>query len=172
MKQTEQAIFAGGCFWCTEAEFSHSEGVISVTPGYTGGHLAHPTYEQVCSKQTGHLEAIAICYDPAKISYSTLLDIYWQSIDPTDPTGQFYDRGEPYHTAIFYHNETQQLLAEESKEKVRTRLNQIIYTKILPALPFYPAEDYHQRYYQKNPAHYNAYKKGSGREERLKKLWS
>jgi methionine-S-sulfoxide reductase len=168
---TEHAIFAGGCFWCTEAEFRAVDGVISVTSGYTGGHLENPSYEQVSSKQTGHLEAVDILYDPAKVQYETLLDIYWHSIDPTDPGGQFYDRGEPYHTAIFYTSEEQRQLAEQSKEQVRNRLGKDIYTQILPASNFYPAEEYHQRYAERNPIHYNAYKRGSGRMRRLDEIW-
>jgi methionine-S-sulfoxide reductase len=168
---TERAIFAGGCFWCTEAAFSNRPGIIKVTSGYSGGQLPNPTYEQVSAKKTGHMEAIEIIYNPALIHYDQLLELFWQSIDPTDSGGQFYDRGEPYHTAIFYVNDAQKAAAQSSKEQMRAALKQEIHTKILPASAFYPAEEYHQQYHLKNPVHYNAYKHGSGREEQLKEIW-
>lgn len=168
---TQRAIFAGGCFWCTEAEFSGTEGVLSVTSGYTGGHVANPTYEQVVSKKTGHAEAIELVYDPAKVSYQTLLDIYWSNIDPTDAGGQFADRGDSYRTAIFYTTEEQRQAAEASSEAVAQKLGMPIATKIEKASIFYPAEEYHQDFHKKNPLRYNSYKYGSGRVEKLEKLW-
>lgn len=168
---TQRAIFAGGCFWCTEAEFSGTDGVLSVTSGYTGGHVANPTYEQVVSKKTGHAEAIELVYDPAKVSYETLLDIYWSNIDPTDAGGQFADRGDSYRTAIFYTTEEQRQAAEASKEAVAKKLGMEIATKIEKASVFYAAEEYHQDFHKKNPLRYNSYKYGSGRVEKLEKLW-
>lgn len=167
----ETAIFAGGCFWCIEPPFDAAEGVVKTTVGYTGGHVANPTYEQVTRKKTGHYEAIEVAYDPAKTSYEKLLTIFWQNIDPTDAGGQFADRGQSYHTAIFYHDETQKKAAEASRAAVAKKLGQPIATKIIAASTFYPAEDYHQEYYKKNATHYNAYKYGSGRPSRLKEIW-
>lgn len=168
---TQRAIFAGGCFWCTEAEFTGTEGVISVTSGYTGGHVANPTYEQVTSKKTGHAEAVEVVYDPAKVTYEKLLDIYWSNIDPTDAGGQFHDRGDSYRTAIFYTTEEQKQLAEASRNAAAKKLGTSIATKIEKAGVFYPAEDYHQDFHTKNPMRYNSYKYGSGRVEKLEKLW-
>lgn len=168
---TEQAIFAGGCFWCTQAEFSGTEGVISVTSGYTGGHVPHPTYEQVVSKQTGHAEAVKVVFDPAKVSYDKLLNIYWSNIDPTDAGGQFADRGDSYRTVIFFTTDKQKILAEASREAVAKKLDKTIATKIEKASQFYIADEYHQDYYRKNPLRYNAYKYGSGRVDKLKNLW-
>lgn len=168
---TERAIFAGGCFWCTEAEFSQAEGVLSVTSGYIGGHVANPTYAQVTSKKTGHAEAVEVAYNPEIIAYTHLLDIYWSNIDPTDPNGQFYDRGDSYRTVIFTTTAEQKALAETSKAQVEAKLGTRIYTTIEPAPTFYPAESYHQDYYKKNPAAYEAYKKGSGREHTLQTIW-
>ncbi len=169
--KTETAIFAGGCFWCIEPPFDAAEGVVKTTVGYTGGHVVSPSYEQVTSKKTGHYEAIEVVYDPAKTSYEKLLTIFWENIDPTDAGGQFADRGQSYHTAIFYRDETQKKAAEASKSEVAKKLGQTIATAILPASAFYPAEDYHQEYYKKNAGHYNAYKYGSGRPARLKEIW-
>ncbi len=171
MSATARAIFAGGCFWCTQAQFAEIPGVISVTSGYTGGHTADPTYEQVCSKKTGHYEAVEIVYDPDKTPYETLLNIFWSGIDPTDDGGQFFDRGTPYYTAVFYTDDAQRKIAAASKEKVKAMLGKEVPTRILPASPFYPAEGYHQDYYRKNAVHYNAYKRGSGRERRLREIW-
>ncbi|MBI1276357.1 peptide-methionine (S)-S-oxide reductase MsrA [bacterium] len=170
---TKKAVFAGGCFWCMEASFDHygREGILSVTSGYTGGKVANPTYEQVGTDTTGHREAVEIVYDPKKVSYDKLLEVFWSNIDPTDEGGQFYDRGTHYKTAIFYMDEGQKKEAEASKEAVAKKLGKTVYTEILPAAVFYPAEDYHQDFYKKDPSHYNAYKKGSGREEKLKKIW-
>jgi methionine-S-sulfoxide reductase len=167
----ETAIFAGGCFWCIEPPFDAAEGVVKTTVGYTGGHVANPTYEQVTRKKTGHYEAIEVAYDPAKTSYEKLLTIFWKNIDPTDAGGQFADRGQSYQTAIFYRNETQKKTAEASKAAVAKKLGQPIPTAIIAASAFYPAEDYHQEYYKKNAVHYNAYKYGSGRPARLKEIW-
>lgn len=169
--ETQKAIFAGGCFWCQQAEFEGTDGVVSVTSGYTGGTVKNPTYEQVSGGHTGHAEAIEVVYDPAKVSYAKLLDIYWGNVDPTDAGGQFYDRGTQYRTAIFYVNDEQRKLAEASKVKIQAKLKQPISTEITAASEFYPAEDYHQGYYKKNPSRYNAYEKGSGREEKLKAIW-
>jgi len=168
---TQSAIFAGGCFWCMQAEFEGTEGVVSVTSGYTGGSVANPTYEQVSSGTTGHAEAIEVVYDPAKVTYEKLLQIYWGNVDPTDKGGQFADRGTQYRTGIFYRDETQHALADASKKTIEAKLKQPVYTEITKAGPFYPAETYHQHYSQKNPIHYNAYKYGSGRVSRLKELW-
>ncbi len=167
------ATFAGGCFWCMEPPFEKLPGVISVTAGYTGGVSENPTYEEVSTGVTGHREAVQIVYDSSQISYAALLKVFWQSIDPTDPAGQFADRGEQYRPAIYYHNETQRLEAERSKAElaVSGRFSRPITTEILPARPFYPAEEYHQDYYQKNAVHYALYKSGSGRETFLKKHW-
>lgn len=173
MKQ-EKATFAGGCFWCMEPVFQNLSGVIEVTSGYTGGTKEIPTYEEVSSGATGHVEAIQIVYDPSKVQYEKLLDIYWKNIDPTDTDGQFADRGSQYKTAIFYHNEDQKRLAEDSKKELESsgKFDKPIVTPILQAGEFYKAEEYHQDYYKKNPVRYNIYKKGSGREDFLKQKWS
>ncbi len=168
---TETAIFAGGCFWCMEPPFDAAEGVVKTTVGYTGGKVENPTYEQVVSKTTGHYEAIEVVYDPARTSYEKLLGIFWENIDPADAGGQFADRGQSYHTAIFYRDEAQKLAAEASKAAVAKKLGQPIATAIIAASAFYPAEDYHQEYYKKNAVHYNAYKYGSGRPARLQEIW-
>jgi peptide methionine sulfoxide reductase msrA/msrB len=171
--QREKAAFAGGCFWCMVAPFQQQDGVIEVISGYTGGHKENPTYQEVCAGNTGHYEAVQVTYDPARITYSQLLDIFWRQIDPTDPGGQFHDRGQSYQTAIFYYNEQQKKQAEQSRENLQAsgRFIQPIATKILPASQFYPAENYHQNYYQKNPVHYNQYRRGSGREAYLQETW-
>lgn len=167
------ATFAGGCFWCMEPPFEKLAGVIEVMAGYTGGTVPNPGYEEVCSGKTGHYEAIQVIYDPAVITYEQLLDVFWRQIDPTDPDGQFADRGSQYRTAIFFHDENQRVLAMESKAKLESsgRYDKPIATQILPAGPFYPAEDYHQDYYCKAPARYCAYRTHSGREEYLKRTW-
>lgn len=169
----QKAIFAGGCFWCMVKPFDRYQGVQKVEVGYTGGHVVNPTYEQVCSGLTGHTEAVQITFDDTFIKYTDLLTIFWQQIDPTDEGGQFYDRGSSYITAIFYTNEEQLNQAKESLEKLQKsgRFDKPIKTKILPAKPFYLAEDYHQNYYQKNPFHYYRYAKGSGRMDYLEKTW-
>ena len=168
---TQTAIFAGGCFWCMEPPFDAAEGVVKTTVGYTGGQVANPTYEQVVSKTTGHYEAIEVVYDPARISYEQLLGIFWENIDPADAGGQFADRGQTYHTAIFYRDEAQKKAAEHSKSEVAKKLGSPVATKILAGSEFYPAEAYHQEYYKKNALRYNAYKYGSGRPARLKEIW-
>ena len=167
------ATFAGGCFWCMVKPFDQYEGVIKVVSGYTGGHTQNPTYEEVCSDTTGHIEAIQITYDDELISYEELLNIYWKQIDPTDSGGQFNDRGHKYKTVIFYHDEEQKQLAEKSKKQLEESkvFNNKIATEILPATVFYEAEDYHQDYYKKNPNHYYIYYVGSGRYFFKKERW-
>ncbi|MBZ0265767.1 peptide-methionine (S)-S-oxide reductase MsrA [bacterium] len=169
----KKATFAGGCFWCIEPPFHRLEGVIDVYAGYTGGKTVNPTYDEVTSGRTGHLEAAQVIYDPAIVSYETLLETFWHNIDPTDDGGQFADRGSSYKTAIFYHDEEQRLLAEKSKKALAESgmLKKPIVTDIREAGEFYRAEEYHQDYYKKNPLHYNAYKKGSGRADYLERMW-
>lgn len=169
----EKATFAGGCFWCMVEPFDERPGIKEVISGYTGGTVENPTYEQVCSGMTGHVEAVQITYDPKIVSYEELVQLFWQQIDPTDDGGQFHDRGDSYKTAIFYHNEEQKQIAEASKEELAKsgKFKKPIVTPILPAKPFYPAEEEHQYYYKKNPLHYRAYKKGSGREQFIKDHW-
>ncbi|WP_227935006.1 peptide-methionine (S)-S-oxide reductase MsrA [Alkalihalobacillus deserti] len=169
----EVATFAGGCFWCMVKPFDQYEGIESVVSGYTGGYTENPTYKEVCSETTGHYEAVQITYNPSIFPYEKLLTIYWQQIDPTDAGGQFFDRGDSYRTAIFYHNEEQRLLAEQSKADLSDseKFNRPVTTQILPAKPFYPAEEYHQNYYKKNPLHYNRYRTGSGREAFINHNW-
>ena len=171
--QKELATFAGGCFWCMVSPFEEQPGIFSVTSGYTGGHTENPTYLEVCADKTGHFEAVQIAFDPGIFPYSRLLELYWQQIDPTDPNGQFHDRGDSYRTAIFYHSEEQRQQAEASKQALAAsgRFDQPIVTLILPAGPFYPAEEYHQAYHKKNPVHYKQYRKGSGREHFIRKHW-
>ena len=172
-KKMEQATFAGGCFWCTEAAYKELKGVESVVSGYTGGSKENPTYEEVSSGTTGHAEAVQITYDPAQVNYEQLLDIYWHNIDPTTVNQQFADRGTQYRTAIFYYDEEQKRLAEETKATLEKSavFGGPIVTEIIPAKEFYPAEEYHQNYYKKNAAHYQMYKMGSGREGYLKRMW-
>lgn len=167
------AIFAGGCFWCEETAFEDKPGVVSVTSGYAGGTLKSPTYEQVSSGGTGHAESVRVVYDPTKTTYAQLLDIFWHNVDPLDAGGQFCDRGSQYRSAIFYENDAQKKEALASKEALETsgRFDKPIVTEIVAAGTFYPAEDYHQDYYKKNPAHYQAYRLGCGRDRRLQKLW-
>ena len=168
------ATFAGGCFWCMVKPFDQWPGVIKVVSGYTGGDLPNPTYEQVCSEKTGHYEAVQITFNPAIISYEELVTTFWQSIDPTDAGGQFGDRGSSYQTAIFYHTEEQRVIAEQSKAQLQENGpfgGRPIVTPILPAKPFYPAENYHQDYYKKNPQHYQRYNIGSGRAGFLERNW-
>jgi methionine-S-sulfoxide reductase len=170
----QKAIFGGGCFWCMVHPFDEFPGVIGVVSGYTGGHKENPTYEEVSSGKTGHVEAVEITFDPAKISYSQLLGIFWRQIDPTDKGGQFVDRGTQYKPVIFYLNEEQKKLAEQSKEALQKsgKFNKPIVTEILPAGKFYRAEEYHQDYYRKNPAGYNSYRTFSGRDQFLRKNWA
>lgn len=168
-----KATFAGGCFWCMEPPFASLPGVISVTSGYTGGHKANPTYEEVSAGGTGHAEAVEIVYDPAQIGYARLLEIFWHNIDPLDAGGQFCDRGQQYRPAIFYHGDEQKRLAEESKQALEQsgRFQQPVVVAIEPASTFYPAEDYHQDYYRKNPVRYEFYRYSCGRDQRLETLW-
>lgn len=167
------AIFAGGCFWCMEPPFDKLEGVISTTSGYTGGQTPSPSYEQVSAGGTGHAEAVRIVYDPQKIDYKTLLDVFWHNVDPVDFGGQFCDRGNQYRSAIFYENEEQRELAERSRDELAQsgRLDAPIATEIAPASAFYPAEDYHQDYYHKNTLRYHFYRYNCGRDQRLETLW-
>ncbi|KQX53889.1 peptide-methionine (R)-S-oxide reductase MsrB [Paenibacillus sp. Root444D2] len=172
-KHNELATFAGGCFWCMVSPFEEMPGIIKVVSGYTGGHKDNPTYEEVCSETTGHREAVQITFDPEVFPYDKLLDIYWPQIDPTDPGGQFHDRGESYRTAIYYHNEEQKNKAEASKRKIAEsgRFNKPIVTDILPAQSFYPAEDYHQNYHKTNTLRYKMYRSGSGRDQFIEQHW-
>lgn len=172
-KKLDVATFAGGCFWCMVKPFDQWEGIEKVVSGYTGGHVDHPTYEQVKTGTTGHFEAVQIVFDPSVFPYEKLLEIYWQQIDPTDDGGQFHDRGSQYRTAIFYHNAEQKEKAEQSKEKIEKsgKFHKPIVTKILPAGPFYQAEDYHQDFYKKNPEEYEEDRRKSGRDEFLKQHW-
>ncbi|MFJ7914351.1 MULTISPECIES: peptide-methionine (S)-S-oxide reductase MsrA [unclassified Lysinibacillus] len=167
------ATFAGGCFWCMVKPFDETPGIESVISGYTGGHVVNPTYEQVCSETTGHVEAVQITFDDELYSYEQLLSTFWTLIDPTDAGGQFYDRGESYTTAIFYHNDEQLDLAERAKADLQAsgKFDKAIAVKVLPASPFYPAEDYHQYYYKKNPMHYERYAVGSGRKAFQETHW-
>lgn len=169
----ERATFAGGCFWCVEAPFESVDGVLEVISGYSGGEEENPSYEEVASGKTGHREAVQVIYDPAVISYAELLDIYWKQFDPTDGGGSFFDRGTQYESAVFYHNSNQKELALKSIEKLNKSgiFKKPIVTPVIEFQSFYPAEEYHQDYYQKNPVHYNNYKKGSGREAFIKGLW-
>lgn len=168
------ATFAGGCFWCMAGPFQELKGVLGVKSGYTGGHIEKPTYEDVCSGTSGHYEVIQVMYNPQEVSYSLLLDTFWRQIDPTDPGGQFYDRGQQYQTAIFYHDEDQKRLAIASKQALENsgRFDKPIATKILGACRFYPAEEYHQDYHKKNPEHYRSYRTGSGRQTYIDRTWS
>lgn len=170
-KTTATATFAGGCFWCMVHPFDELPGVLSVTSGYTGGHKANPTYEEVSAGGTGHVEAVQIVYDPAKISYDKLLNVFWHNVDPLDGNGQFCDRGSTYRSEIFYHNEEQRRLAERSKTAVEKQLKKTVVTEIRPASIFYAAEDYHQDYYKKNPLRYRYYRYSCGRDQRLEQLW-
>lgn len=169
--QTASAVFAGGCFWCMEHPYDELDGVISTTSGYSGGDEKTATYEQISSGTTGHYEVVKIEYDPSKVSYQTLLDIFWRNIDPFDAKGQFCDKGPQYRAAIFYGSEKEKELAEASKQKVSEKLGKPVETEILPAPAFYPAEDYHQNYYQTNPIRYKLYRYGCGRDKRLDMVW-
>ena len=168
---TAKATFAGGCFWCMEPPYDELDGVISTISGYTGGTKKNPTYEEVSAGTTGHAEAVQITYDPTKISYEKLLDVFWHNIDPLTANAQFCDSGSQYRSAIFYHDETQKNLAEASKKRLQSRFKEPIVTEIVRATEFYPAEDYHQDYYKKNPIRYKIYRYGCGRDQRLQKLW-
>jgi peptide-methionine (S)-S-oxide reductase len=168
-----KATFAGGCFWCMEEALDKVDGVVSTTSGYTGGRQKDPTYEDVSAGETGHAEAVEILYDPAKVGYAKILDTFWRNIDPTTPDRQFCDRGNQYRSAIFYHDETQKRLAEDSKKALAKSkpFKELIVTEIVPAAAFYPAEEYHQNFYEKNPIRYRLYKYNCGRAQRLAELW-
>ena len=169
----EKAIFAGGCFWCMEAPFDRLPGVVSVTAGYTGGHTKNPTYKEVSAGGTGHAEAVQIVYDPSRISYPALLDVFWRNIDPTVADRQFCDVGYQYRAAIFFRGEEQRkaaLLSKAALERNRPFREPVV-TGIVPAAEFYPAEEYHQHYYKKNPLRYSYYRSGCGRDKRLQELW-
>jgi peptide-methionine (S)-S-oxide reductase len=167
------AIFAGGCFWCMEPPFDKLDGVLATTSGYIGGTKADPTYEQVTSGRTGHYEALQVEYDPARVSYEKLLEVFWRNIDPLDASGQFCDKGPQYRSAIFALDADQRAAADASKAALEKsgKLPGRIVTEILPAAKFYPAEDYHQDYYRKNPASYTYYRWNCGRDRRLERLW-
>jgi len=174
VEKYEKAIFAGGCFWCMEHPFDKLEGVISTTVGYTGGTKKDPTYEEVSAGGTGHAESVEVTFDPSRIRYDELLDVFWRNIDPTTPNRQFVDVGSQYRAAIFYLNEEQKRLAEESKARLEAsgRYDKPIVTEIVPAMTFYRAEEYHQDYYKKNPIRYKFYRYNSGRDRYLEKVWS
>lgn len=167
------ATFAGGCFWCMEVPFEKLEGVYSVTSGYTGGRKKNPSYEEVSAGVTGHAESVQIVYDPAKLSYEKLLDVFWHNIDPLTANAQFCDHGTQYRSAIFFHDEAQRRAAEASKQALESsgRFKPKIVTEIVAASTFYPAEEYHQDFYKKNPVRYTTYRAGCGRDRRLEELW-
>lgn len=168
----ETAIFAGGCFWCVQHDFDQVPGVISTTAGYTGGDVENPSYSQVSSGKTGHVEAVQVVFDPNQVTYNQLLDFYWRNVDPTRNDGQFCDKGTEYRPVIYYINEEQKQEAEASKNAlIKSKKVKPVLVEILPAKTFYPAEDYHQEYYQKNPLRYQFYRSKCGRDKRLKKLW-
>jgi len=173
-QKTQTAVFAGGCFWCTESDFEKVDGVVEVISGYTGGRAANPTYEQVSAGGSGHIEAVKVVYDPDKVTYAQLLQVFWRHVDPTDAGGQFVDRGSQYRSVIFYLTEQERNLAETSKQSLAAsgRFGKPIATEILPLGEFYPAEDYHQDYYKKNPIRYRYYRGGSGRDQFLEKAWA
>lgn len=172
-EQTARATFAGGCFWCMEAPFDEVPGVISTTSGYAGGSVKNPSYEQVSSGVTGHAEAIQVVYDPGKVTYEQLLDVFWHNVDPLDGGGQFCDRGSQYRTGIFYEGTEQKAAAEASKQRLEESglLPGKVVTQITPLDAFYPAEEYHQNFYKKNFLRYHSYRTGCGRDRRLKELW-
>lgn len=169
--QTKEAVFAGGCFWCLEGPFDALPGVLETQSGYTGGQTPNPTYEQVSSGTSGHLEAMRVVYDPEKIGFDKLLDVFWRNIDPTDPGGQFCDRGPQYRSAIFFGDETEEAAALASKARVEEKRGFTVATEILPRTAFFAAEEYHQDYYRKNPLRYHFYRQGCGRDLRLRQLW-
>ncbi len=166
-----KAAFAGGCFWCMEAAFDEVPGVVSTTSGYTGGTKKNPTYEEVSAGTTGHAESVEVAYDPSKVGYRQLLDAFWHNVDPTDAAGQFCDRGDQYRSEIFYENDEQKRLAEASKQEIEKQLGRKVVTRIVPAGKFWPAEEYHQDFYEKNPLRYKFYRAGCGRDNRLHQLW-
>ncbi len=167
----DTATFAGGCFWSMERAFDQVAGVVAVTVGYTGGTMPHPSYEQVSTGQTGHLESVQVVYDPRRIAYERLVDAFWHDIDPTQADGQFCDHGPEYHTAIFYRDSTEYRVAAASRRALERRFGKPIVTEIVPATAFYPAEQYHQHYYRKNPVRYGMYRVACGRDRRLREIW-
>ena len=169
--ETATATFAAGCFWCVEEAFDKVEGVVSTTSGYTGGDVPNPTYEQVSAGGTGHTEALEVTYDPSRVTYEALLQTFWHNVDAVDGGGQFCDRGSQYRSGIFYHSPEQQQAADASKVRAESQLGQPVVTEVLPAGPFYAAEEYHQDYYRKNPVRYRYYKWSCGRAQRLDELW-
>ena len=169
-KKNETAIFAGGCFWCMQAAFDDVKGVIETTAGYTGGNKVNPTYEEVGSGATGHCESVEVEFDPSKLSYETLLAIFWHNIDPTQSNGQFCDHGNQYRAEIFYRDEEQHALAEASEQEVEKKFG-VAAVRITPASTFYPAEEYHQHFHRTNPDEYHSYREGCGRDRRLRALW-
>ena len=167
----EKAIFAGGCFWCMEPPYEKLPGVVSVISGYTGGTVANPTYSAVSTGTTGHFEAVEVLYDPARVTYERLLEVFWRNVDPTNPRGQFCDVGGQYRSAIFFHDEKQRIAAIASRDSlVRNRKMKVV-TEVRPAAPFYRAEEYHQDYYRRNPVRYRFYRFNCGRDLRLRQLW-
>jgi len=166
-----KATFAGGCFWCMEKPFDDIDGVLMTTSGYTGGELPDPSYEEVSSGRTGHIEVVQVEYDPSKVTYAQLLDVFWKNVDPFDAGGQFCDRGQQYISAVFYSNTTQQTLALEAKKSISDEFNKSVKTKIEPLTLFYPAEAYHQNYYEENPIRYKFYRFNCQRDDRLNELW-
>lgn len=171
--ESQSIIVAGGCFWCVESDFEKIEGVQEAISGYTGGHVVNPTYRQVASKKTGHYEAVKITFDDEIVSLETLANYFWKTIDPTDNTGQFCDKGSPYLTGLFYQDEQQETVFKASLERIKKNkpFDAEIVTPVMPATEFYLAEDYHQDYYKKNPIRYNYYRNGCGRDKRIKQLW-
>ena len=167
----EIATFAAGCFWCIEPPFDKVDGVQETIVGYTAGHKENPTYEEVCTGSTGHTEAIRVYYDPLKVTYKKLLEVFWRNVDPTTKNRQFCDTGNQYRSGIYVHNDSQRSLAEASKAAIEKEYGYTVVTEIEDAGTFYPAEEYHQAYYEKNPFHYKSYRIGCGRDARLKELW-
>ena len=167
----DTAVFAGGCFWCMEKPFEQLDGVAAVVSGFSGGTVANPTYDQVSTKTTGHYESVEIIYDPSRVSYETLLRTFWHNIDPLQTDGQFCDRGSPYLSAVFVRTPEERALAEATKATLASRFAQPVATEILPAAPFYAAEEYHQDFYRTNAAHYERYRQGCGRDRRLDAIW-
>jgi peptide-methionine (S)-S-oxide reductase len=167
----KSAVFAGGCFWCLEKPFDDVPGVVETESGYTGGTVPNPSYEQVSSGTTGHVEAIRVVYDPSKTSYGDLLAVFWRNIDPTDGGGQFCDRGSQYRSAVFFGNEEEKEEARRAKAELESSMGLRIATELLPLAEFYPAEEYHQDYYRKNPLRYHFYRQGCGRDRRLRQVW-
>ncbi|MFL6193203.1 MAG: peptide-methionine (S)-S-oxide reductase MsrA [Thermoanaerobaculia bacterium] len=170
-KPLAKAVFAGGCFWCMEPPFEKLDGVVSVTSGYTGGQKKNPSYEEVSSGSTGHAESVQVVYDPAKVGYEKLLEVFWHNIDPLAKDYQFCDHGNQYRSAIFYLDDTQKRQAEASRAEVQKRFKQPVVTQVVAASTFWPAEEYHQDYYKKNPIRYNFYRSSCGRDRRLEQLW-